>query len=141
MPPYIAATKVAFPEDYKRTFTKYYTKNFPPAKEVRYYYANTAAATAARAGKPLPDGSVLFVEICSAKLDAKNKPITGADSFYVPDRLLRYTAMEREAGWGDDIPELLRNENWNYAIFIAAKQYQQVSIGLNVWLATSPCRA
>lgn len=121
----IAATKVAFPEDYKQTFTKYYTKNFLPAKEVRYYYANTAAVAAAKAGKPLPDGSVLFAEVYAAKVDANNKPISGADGFYVPDRLLRYTAMEREAGWGNDIPGLLRNENWNYAIFTTAKQHQQ----------------
>lgn len=122
--PNIAATKVVFPEDYKRAFAKYNTKNFPPAKQVRYYYANTTAVTAAKARKPLPDGSVLFVEIYSAKLDANNNPITGADGFYVPGRLLRYTAMEREAGWGNDIPALLRNENWNYAIFTTAQQYQ-----------------
>jgi cytochrome c553 len=125
MLPNIAATKVAFPEDYKQAFTKYHTINFPAAKEVRYYYANMAAVAAAKARKPLPDGSVLFAEVYSAKLDASNNPITGADGFYVPDRLLRYTAMEREAGWGDDIPELLRNENWNYAIFTSAEQYQQ----------------
>jgi cytochrome c553 len=123
--PNIAATKVAFPEDYKQALTKYHTINFPAAKEVRYYYANTAAVAAAKAGKPLPDGSVLFAEVYSAKLDANNNPITGADGFYVADQPLRYTAMEREAGWGDDIPELLRNENWNYAIFTTAKQYQQ----------------
>jgi len=123
--PNIAATKVVFPGDYKQAFAKYYTKNFPVAKEVRYYYANTAAVAAAKAGKPLPDGSVLFAEVYSAKLDANNNPITGADGFYAPDQLLRYTAMEREAGWGDNIPELLRNENWNYAIFTTAKRYQQ----------------
>lgn len=72
-----------------------------------------------------PDGSVLFVEIYSVKLDASKTPITGADGFYIPDRLVRYTAMEREAGWGNNIPELLRNENWNYAIFTTARQYQQ----------------
>ena len=106
--PNVAATKVTFPEDYKQSFTKYHTINFPAAKEVRYYYANAAALTAARAGKPLPDGSFLFAEVYLAKLDAANNPVTGADGFYVPDRLVRYTAMEREAGWGNDIPELLR---------------------------------
>jgi cytochrome c553 len=125
LPPNIAATKVAFPKDYKQAFTKYLTKNFRPTRQVRYYYANTAAVAAAKAGKPLPDGSVLFAEVYSAKLDANNDPVTGADGFFVPDQLLRYTAMEREAGWGADIPGLLRNENWNYAIFTTAKQYQQ----------------
>ena len=123
--PNIAATKVTFPEDYKQSFTKYHTINFPATKQVRYYYANTAAVAAAKAGKPLPDGSVLFAEVYAAKLDADNKPITGGDGFYVADKLLLYTAMEREAGWGNDIPELLRNENWHYAIFTTAKQHQQ----------------
>jgi cytochrome c553 len=123
--PNIAVTKVAFPQDYKQSFTKYHTINFLPAKEVRYYYANSAAVTAAKAEKPLPDGSVLFAEVYSAKLDDNKSPIIGADGFYLPDQLLRYTAMEREVGWGDVIPELLRNENWNYAIFTTAKQYQQ----------------
>ena len=72
---------------------------------MRYYYANTAAVAAAKAGKPLPDGSVLFAEVYAAKLDADNKPITGGDGFYVADKLLLYTAMAREAGWGKDIPE------------------------------------
>jgi len=122
--PNMAATKMMFPDDYKQSFTRYHTINFPAAKEVRYYYANPAAVTAAKAGKPLPDGSVLFAEVYSAKLDAANNPVTGADGYYVPDKLMRYTGMEREAGWGGDIPEVLRNENWNYAVFTNAKQHQ-----------------
>lgn len=123
--PNVAATKVAFPEGYKASFIEYHTLNFPAAKEVRYYYANSTALTAAKAGKPLPDGSVLFAEVYSAKLDANNNPVQGPDGFFVPDKLMRYTAMERQAGWGNDIPELLRNENWHYAIFTSSKQYQQ----------------
>src|SRR5215472_613470 len=86
-------TKMAFPQDYQQSFTKYHTINFPAAKEVRYYYANTAALTAAKAGKPVPDGSALFVEVHSAKLDPNGNPVTGADGFYFPDKLMRYTAM------------------------------------------------
>jgi len=29
--------------------------------------------------------------------------------------------MEARAGWGKDIPELIRNVNWNYALFGADK--------------------
>jgi cytochrome c553 len=122
--PNIAKTHVTFPEGYEKSFTKYHTINFPAAKEVRYYYANQAAVAAAKAGKPLPDGSVLFAEVFSAKLDASNNPVAGADGFFEADKLLRYTAMAREAGWGNDIPELLRNENWNYAVFTKDKQLQ-----------------
>jgi len=122
--PNVAKTHVTFPEGYEKSFTKYHTINFPAAKEVRYYYANQAAVAAAKADKPLPDGSVLFAEVYSAKLDANNNPITGADGFFQPDKVLRYTAMARETGWGNDIPELLRNENWNYAVFSKDRQLQ-----------------
>jgi len=122
--PNVATTKATFPEDYRQSFTKYHTINFPAAKQVRYYYANPAAIAAAKARKPLPDGSAIFVEIYAAKLDANNNPITGPDGFYATDKLVRYTTMGREAGWGNDIPEMLRNENWNYAVFTADKQYQ-----------------
>jgi cytochrome c553 len=122
--PNVATTKATFPEDYKHSFTKYHTINFPPVKQVRYYYANPVAVAAAKEHKPLPDGSVIFVEIYAAKLDANNNPITGPDGSYVTDKLVRYTTMAREAGWGKDIPEMLRNENWNYAIFNTEKQYQ-----------------
>jgi cytochrome c553 len=122
--PHVAKTGVVFPEGYKEKFAKYHTINFPATKQVRYYYANKAAVQAAKAGKTLPDGSVLFAEVYSAKLDADKKPVTGADGFFVADQLLFYTAMEREAGWGADVPDMLRNENWNYAVFTTAKQHR-----------------
>lgn len=112
----VAATRVAFPDNYKESFTKYHTINFPATGQVRYYFANKVALQAAKEGKPLPDGSVLFAEVFSAKMDADKKPVTGSDGFYVPDKLMFYTAMARDAGWGKDIPDMLRNEDWNYAI-------------------------
>ena len=120
--PNLVKTSVAFPEGYKSSFTKYHTINFPATRQVRYYYANEAALKAARDGKPLPDGSVLFAEVHSAKLDADKKPLTGPDGFFESDQLLFYTAMARDGGWGKDIPEMLRNEEWNYAVFTTAKQ-------------------
>jgi len=55
----------------KQGFTQYTTINFPDRKQVRTYLANAIALQAARQGEPLPDGSVLLVEIFSAKLDAE----------------------------------------------------------------------
>ena len=120
--PNLAKTSVSFPENYKATFVKYHTINFPATRQVRYYFANDAALQAAKAGRSLPDGSVLLAEVYSAKLDADKKPVMGADGFFVPDQLVAYSAMARDAGWGKDIPDMLRNENWNYAVFTAAKQ-------------------
>ena len=122
--PNVAKTGVTFPEGYKETFTKYHTINFPATRQVRYYYADKAAVAAAKAGNPLPDGSKLLVEVHAAKLEAENKPAMGSDGFYVADKLLFYTAMASGAGWGKDIPEMLRNGDWNYAIFTTAKQHR-----------------
>ena len=119
--PNLAKTGVTFPENYQTTFSKYTTINFADRKQVRYYYANDVALQAAKAGKPLPDGSVLFVEVYSAKLDADKKPVMGSDGFFAADKIAFYTAMARQAGWGKDIPDMLRNEDWNYAIFTTAK--------------------
>ncbi|HTT13995.1 MAG TPA: cytochrome P460 family protein [Burkholderiaceae bacterium] len=120
--PNVAKSGVTFPANYKSTFTKYHTINFPATRQVRYYFANPAAVQAAREGKDLPNGSVLFAEVYSAKLDADKKPVMGPDGFFVPDQLTGYTAMEREAGWGKEIPDMLRNEDWNYAVFTLEKQ-------------------
>ncbi len=122
--PNVAKSGVRFPENYKTTFTKYHTINFPASRTVRYYYANDVALQAAKAGKSLPDGAVLFLEVYSAKLDADKKPVMGSDGFFVPDQLTGYGAMEREAGWGKDIPDMLRNDEWNYAAFTRAKEPQ-----------------
>lgn len=115
--PSVSRSHLGFPEGYKDAFVKYYTINFPATKQVRYYFANKAAVQAAKAGKPLPDGAYLFVEVHAAKLDAEGKPVTGADGFFVAEKPIFYTAMAREAGWGREIPEMLRNEDWNYAVF------------------------
>jgi cytochrome c553 len=120
--PAVTKSSVTFPENYQATFTKYHTINFPATKQVRYYYANPQAVKAAKAGQGLPDGSVLLAEVYSAKLDGDGKPVARADGFYEPDKLVAYTAMARDAGWGKDIPDMLRNEDWNYAVFTLQKQ-------------------
>jgi len=122
--PNVAKTYVTFPEGYKESFTKYHSISFPATKQVRYYYANKVAVAAAKAGKSLPDGSVLFTEVYAAKLGADGKPATGSDGNFVAEKLVAYTAMARDVGWGKDIPEMLRNENWNYAVFTADKQHR-----------------
>ncbi len=114
---HLVSKRMSFPSDFKAGFTYYTTINFAARKQVRRYYANQAAVAAAKAGTPLPEGSVLLVEVYKAKLGADKKPAMGADGFIVADKLLVYTAMERRVGWGNDFPDMLRNGDWNYAVF------------------------
>ena len=120
----VAKTHVAFPEGYKESFVRYHTINFPGAKQVRQYYANKPALQAAKEGTPIPDGTVILVEVHAAKLDASNTPVAGADGFYVPEKLVGYTAMATGKDWGKDFPEMLRNGEWNYAVFTPDKQHR-----------------
>ncbi len=122
--PNVAKTHVTFPEGYRESFTKYHTINFPATGQVRYYFANKVALQAAKEGKPLPEGSILFAEVHAAKVDGDKKPVTGADGFYVPEKLLFYTAMASGAGWGNEVPDMLRNGNWNYAVFTLDRQHR-----------------
>jgi cytochrome c553 len=127
--PNFAKTRVSFPANYKTAFTRYHSQNDPESDQVKHYYANDIAIRAARIGKPLPDGAAIFVETHGIKLDDNKKPIKDGDGFFVPDKLLGYSAMARGAGWGTNIPALLRNDDWNYAIF-AADQKPRSNINL-----------
>lgn len=109
--------RMSFPVGFKAEFTYYMTINFAARKQVRKYYANSSALKAARDGTPMPDGSVLAVEVFRAKLSADGKPVVGADGFFVADKLTAYTAMEKQLEWGGEFPDLLRNGDWNYAVF------------------------
>ncbi len=121
----VVRTRVRFPKDYQTSFTQYMTINFPKRPQVRKYYANQVALTAARDGKPLPNGSVLFVEVFKPQLDGAGKPVKGGDGFFVADTLAVYTAMEMQAGWGEEVPEMLRNGDWNYAVFTPDKSHKK----------------
>ena len=115
--PALAKTNVAYPENYKATFTMYQTVNRSDINQVRYLWANPVALQAAREGRPMPPGALLVLEQHAAKLDAERKPITGSDGFFVADRFIAFAVMGTGAGWGDAFPEMLRNGDWNYAVF------------------------
>ncbi len=118
----VARTNVQFPEQYKASYTKYHTIDFPDTKQVRVYFANETALKAAREERALPDGAAIFTEVYAAKVDAEGKPVKGGDGHFVAEKLVGYTAMARENGWGRDVPDMLRNENWNYAVFTVGEE-------------------
>jgi cytochrome c553 len=74
-------------------------------------YANTIALNAARRGDALPDGSSIMQVTYAAMPDASGKLVQGV--------LQSYSGMEARAGWGDTVPALLKNGNWDYARFKA----------------------
>ena len=56
--------------------------------------------------------------------DDKENPVKDSDGFFAPDKLVGYAVMERQAGWGAEIPGMLRNDDWNYAPFTTDKVHR-----------------
>jgi hypothetical protein len=114
------ADLVSYPEGYRESFEHYTTRNRDDErKQVVKIFANDVAVESARAGGPLESGSVVVMEVYKAQLDADEKPVKGADGFFVPADLAAITVMETRTGWGADYPDEWRNGEWEYAVFKA----------------------
>lgn len=91
-----ANDRVQFPENYKDE-VHYTTVNRGGIREE--IYANSEAITAAKAGQPLPNGTVIMMED------------------YRGGRLHRYIVMEKQAGWGGAYSENVRAGDWEFREF------------------------
>lgn len=114
----LGGTLPEFPgEDFKDSFTLYHTISFDGRKQVRHYYADNASVEAARKGEDLPDGAFFLVEVFEAKEGDDGELLRGDDDQFIEGDFAVYTAMQKKQGWGDDVPAILRNGNWRYAVF------------------------
>lgn len=111
--------KIAFPADYAKTFENYLSLDRTQNEDqVMRMFGNNVALGAARADKPLPEGSVLVGEVYKAKLDKDGKVITSALGQRIRDKLALIVVMQkRGADFGKDFPEELQNEGWDFAAF------------------------
>jgi hypothetical protein len=112
--------KVAFPATFDKgvLFT---TVDRADIKQFREFYTSQAAIDAAKKGQPLPDGTVITMVQWKAKLDAAGKPEKGADGRFIKGDLNGYAVMEKRKGWGTEYPDDVRNGEWEYQAFTAAK--------------------
>ena len=117
----IRGSRMQFPNDFPQGYARYNTAFNADDKTVGRSYANSVAIEAARENRPLPDGSVILVAVYKARLDSNGEPIRDPNGDYAIGDLVNYSGMEARAGWGGDIPNLLRNGTWNYGIFEADK--------------------
>ena len=109
-------SRMAFPADFPGGFTSYERVTAENGTTTERY-VNASALAAARAGRPLPDGSTIL---------AVNRDAAGA--------ITSYAGMAAISGRGESVPALLRNGNWDYALFDAAK-------ARNERLNQAPCLA
>src|ERR1044071_8688664 len=113
---------IKFPENYASGLL-YTTVDRPDNKQYRELYVSPRSAIdAAKKGEPLPSGTVLTLVQYKAKLDAQGNPEKDANGRFIKTDLLAYTVMEKRKGWGAEYDEKIRNGEWEYQAFTAAKQ-------------------
>jgi cytochrome c553 len=100
-------SKMTWPAGFPAGFTLYQT--LPSDKGVTKRYANAIALKAARAGQPLPEGSVIIGASYAAAKDASGATVAGA--------IQSYEGMESRPGWGAGLPRLLQNGDFHYGQF------------------------
>ncbi len=109
--------KIKFPANWKE-HVLYSVVDRHDTKQYRELYASTQAAVdAMKAGKALPDGTVLTLVQYKAQVDAAGVPVKDAKGRFVKGDLIALTVMEKRAGWGAEYPAELRNGEWEYAAF------------------------
>jgi hypothetical protein len=116
-----ANDKFTFPADYANGVE--YLSVDKPNKQVHVFYASRAAIEAAKAGKPMPEGTVFTGVHYNAKLDADGNPVKGPDGRFIRADLRQYAVMRKEKGWGADYPAEKRNGEWEYRIFTTEHQW------------------
>jgi len=105
------------PADY-RSWPKFLSAiQRPDAKQVREIYMNPPAKNAT-AATGFPNGTLFVMENYAAKANPDGSLATGADGKLVKGDLLRVFVMGKNPGWGQDVPEGLRNGNWVYSAYL-----------------------
>lgn len=118
------APLLAIPPTFPAGFSMYTREDDAESGMISRRYANALALNAARAGERMPDGAMIVVETSAAVRDAAGQLTRGADGQLVPGAATSYAASASAAGWGDAIPEVLRNGNWHYGQFDANRVAQ-----------------
>jgi plastocyanin len=109
--------KIVFPVNWK-DHVLYTTVDRYDIKQHRELYASTQAAVdAMKAGRPLPDGTVLTLIQYKAQVDAAGNPVKDAKGRFVKGDLIAHAVMEKRAGWGTEYPVEWRNGEWEFAAF------------------------
>ncbi|HEY9548119.1 MAG TPA: cytochrome P460 family protein [Kiloniellaceae bacterium] len=112
--------RVAFPAGYQDGFVRYMDVDRPDRKIKRLFYVNPTALEAAKAGDPLPNGTVLIMEDHPVELEGEAPRRDAEGRFIAKPEVTNVFVMEKHAGWGAAYPADRRNGDWDYAWFDAA---------------------
>jgi hypothetical protein len=110
---------VKFPANYAKGIL-YHTVDRADNKQYRELFITKFAAEEAKAGRPLPSGTVITMVNYKAKLGADGQPEKdGNGRFIKTDEIAGIAVMEKRTGWGAEYPADMRNGEWEYRAFAA----------------------
>lgn len=120
-------SRVVFPSNFDNRMVRYHVIDFPDRGQVRHYWVPASAAEAAKAGRPLPSGTLILAEVYKARLGPDGEPVKGEDGHFEAGELAFYTAMQKIAGAGGQVPGIYRNGDWRYAVFDADRSRRSIN--------------
>ncbi|MFO1216767.1 MAG: cytochrome P460 family protein [Burkholderiaceae bacterium] len=90
----------------------------PDVKQVREIYMNPESRRTPAAGG-FANGTLFVMESFAARTRADGTLESGPDGKLVKGELQRIGVMGKGDGWGQDVPQALRNGSWVYAQYLA----------------------
>jgi hypothetical protein len=109
--------EIAVPANYKTWPKMLSAVQRPDAKQVREIYIDPQGART-KAGDPFPGGTIMVMENYAAKAKPDGTLETGPDGKLVKGNMVRIFIMAKGDGWGQGVPEALRNGTWVYASYL-----------------------
>ena len=107
--------EIALPAEYK-TWPKFLTEvQRGDAKQVRELYVNPVGAKACPVSA-FPDATVMVMELYKAKADG-DALAKGPEGQLVKGDLAKVFVMEKHQGWGQDVPDNLKNGAWVFGAY------------------------
>jgi hypothetical protein len=120
---------ITLPADWQQRFIRYATVDKPDRRIIRHLYVNPEAFAAARAGTPLPYGSLIVMADSRARLDAGGAPLLDQQGRLIAEPgWIAIAAQEKQPGWGEGYGPEIRNGEWEYAAFTGTGERRNVSL-------------
>ena len=107
---------IQLPPDWETRFIRYQTLDNEQRRIVRNIFINPEAFMAARAGQPLPYGTLVLLADQRARAGADGALLRDANGRLIPaPAWLSVGAQQKERGWGEGYAANIRNGEWEYA--------------------------
>lgn len=108
--------ELTYPADYKIWPSFLANIDKEATKQVRDIYLNPAGAKA-KQGEMFPDETTMVMEIYKAKESASGELEKSAEGKLTKDKLAKVFVMSKKQGWGQDVPDNLKNGSWVFSAF------------------------